>query len=88
MSITYSKVNVEFTRGPEGKKRIYLYSFFILGAGWGGWSMPHPDGCTRGKEKLYPFCGKLDGLQGLSGRIPPTGFDPRNVKFVASRYTG
>ena len=39
----------------------------------------------------YPLCRRLGWPQGRSGRVrkisPPTGFDPRTVQPVASRYT-
>jgi hypothetical protein len=45
-----------------------------------------PPGMTR-----YPFHRRLGGPQGRSGRglkiLPPSGFDPRTVQLVASRYT-
>jgi len=45
-----------------------------------------PPGKTR-----YPLYGRLGGSKGRSGRVrnisPPTGFDPRTVQPVASRYT-
>jgi hypothetical protein len=45
-----------------------------------------PPGKTR-----YPLYRRLGGPQGRSGQVrkisPPTGFDPRTVQPVASRYT-
>ena len=45
-----------------------------------------PPGKTR-----YPLYGRQGGPQGRSGQVrkisPPTGFDPRTVQPVASRYT-
>jgi hypothetical protein len=45
-----------------------------------------PPGKTR-----YPFYRRLDWPQGRSGQVqkisPPSGFDPRTVQPVASRYT-
>jgi hypothetical protein len=39
----------------------------------------------------YPLYGRLGGPHGRSGRVrnilPPSGFDPRTVQPVASRYT-
>jgi hypothetical protein len=35
-------------------REVYLYSFFNLGARWGGWSKPRPDRFTPGIKKLYP----------------------------------
>jgi len=55
MIFTY-KVKVKFTleqamkahRGGE----VYLYSFFNLGARWGGWSTPRPGRSTPGKDPV------------------------------------
>ena len=45
-----------------------------------------PPGKTR-----YTLCRRLVGSQGRSGQVrkisPPSGFDPRTVQPVASRYT-
>jgi hypothetical protein len=45
-----------------------------------------PPGTTR-----YPLYMRLGGPQGRSGRVLkisfPSGFDPRTVQLVASRYT-
>ena len=42
-------------------------------------------------ETRFPFCRRLGGPQGRSGRVrkisPPPGCDPRTVHPVASRYT-
>ena len=53
---------------------------------------PHApaDPCPPGKTR-YPFYRRLCGPQGQFGQVrkisPPTGFDPRTVQPVASRYT-
>ena len=43
------------------------------------------------EKSRYPLYRKLGGPQGRSGRVrkisPPSGFDPRTVHPVASRYT-
>jgi hypothetical protein len=56
--------------------------------GWGSASRPGrslPPGKTR-----YPLYRRLDRSQGRSGQVrkisPPSGFDPRTVQPVASRY--
>jgi hypothetical protein len=45
-----------------------------------------PPGMTR-----YQLYSRLGGPQGRSGRVlkisPPTGFDPRIIQLLASRYT-
>ena len=38
-------------------------------------------------ETRYPLYRRLGGPQGPSGRVPPSGFDPRTAQPVASRYT-
>jgi hypothetical protein len=38
----------ESQMGSRGK----LYSFLNLGARWGGWSTPHPDRFTPGKDPV------------------------------------
>jgi hypothetical protein len=49
-----------------------------------------PAALTQGKTR-YPLCRRLDGPQGRSGQVRKislsTGFDPRTVQPVASRYT-
>jgi len=57
--------------------------------GWVVSSTPRPHFTPRGKTR-YPFYRRLGGPQGLSGRVEylvPTGFDPRTIQPVASRYT-
>jgi hypothetical protein len=75
----------------SGGVEVWLYSFFNLGARWGGWSTPRPCRFTPGKVTRYPLHTKLGGPQCRSGRVrkisPPPGFDPRTVQPVASRYT-
>ena len=49
-----------------------------------------PDALPRAKTR-YPLYRRLTEPQGWSGRVqktsPPSGFDPRTVQTVASRYT-
>jgi hypothetical protein len=56
----------------------------------GEWSTARPGHFTPGKTR-YPFYSRLGGPQGRSGRVrkisPATGFDPRTVQSLASRYT-
>ena len=56
----------------------------------GGWSAPRPGRFTPGKTR-YPLYRRLGGPQGRSGRVrkisSPSGFDPRSVQPVSSRYT-
>ena len=67
---------------------VQLYSFFKLGAKWGGWSTPRPGRFTPGKEARYLLYRRLGGRRGWSGRArkvqPPPGQDPQPV---ASRFT-
>jgi len=50
-----------------------------------------PAALPPGKETRYPLYSRLGGPQGRSGRVwkisSPTGFDPRTVQPVESRYT-
>jgi len=59
-----------------------LYSFFNLGARWGGWSKP-PVGRFYPGLTRYPLYRRVVGLQGRSIRVQkilqPLGFDPRIV---------
>jgi hypothetical protein len=73
------------------KSRLHRDSFFNLSARWGGWSTPHPDRFTPGKQTLFLLYRRLGGPQGRSGLVrkisPSPGFDLRTVQPVASRYT-
>ena len=70
--------------------QVQFYSFFNLGARWGGWSTPLPSHFTPEKDLVpltqeaawapAPVC---TGAENLAS----TGFDPRIVQPVASRYT-
>jgi hypothetical protein len=57
----------------------------------GGWSTPRPGRFIPGKETRYPLYRRLGRPQDWSGWVlkisPPTGFDPRTVQLVPSRYT-
>ena len=88
------KVKVYFTffpcyEGPRESRHLF-YSFFNLGSRWGGWSNPRPSRFIYGKETRNRLYRKLGGFQGLSGGVPKissrTGFDPRTVQPVTSRY--
>ena len=46
-------------QGGRGGVEVQLYSFFNVGARWGGWSMPRPGRFTPGKDPA-PTCRKLD----------------------------
>jgi hypothetical protein len=66
------------------------YSFFNLGARWGGWSSPFGR-FAHGLEIRYPFFRGMSGPQGRSGRVRiislPPGFDPRIVQSLENRHT-
>ena len=69
-----SKVKLTLEQAMKVKN---LYSFFNLGARWGGWSTPRPGGFTRGKET------RLGVPQRQSGWVwkilPPQRVGPRTV---------
>ena len=78
--------------GTKGAVEVWIYSFFILGAGWGGWSSPRSGCFTPGKETRYPLYRRLGGSQGRSGRMrklsPPPELDLCTVQSVAIRCPG
>jgi len=57
----------------------------------GEWPASRPDRSLPPGKTRYPLHGRLSGSQGRSGQVrkisPPSGFDPRTVQPVASRYT-
>jgi len=65
------KVNFTLEQATKARNgsRGKLFSFFNLGARWGGWSTPRTGRFALGKEKLYPLYRRLDGPQGRSGRV-------------------
>ena len=80
--------------GHEGQEGVYKYSstLFLTSAIDGdGWSTPRSGRFTPGKETGYPLYRRLGGPQVRSGWVrkisSTTGFDPRTVQLVASRYT-
>jgi hypothetical protein len=90
------KVQVKFTynrpRRPRERVEVQFYTFFNLGAKWGGWSKPPPTDLPSGKTR-YPLYRRLGGSQGRSGQVrkisPPPGFDPQTVEFLRKlRYPG
>jgi hypothetical protein len=48
---------------------VYLYSFFNLGAVWGGWLTPRPVRFNPEKETRYQFYTMVFGPQVWSGRV-------------------
>jgi hypothetical protein len=78
--------------GTKGTVEVWIFSFFNLGAGWGGWSSPRSGRFIPGKETRYPFSRRLGGSQGRSGQVrkisPSQECDPRTVQPVAIRCPG
>jgi hypothetical protein len=76
---------------PTAKVELQLYSFFNLGARWGGWLTPRPGRFTPGQEIRYPFYRRLGGPQSWCKRVrkisPSLGLDPRTVHPTSSHYT-
>jgi hypothetical protein len=54
--------------GPEGEQR-YIYALSLTSSLDGGWLMTRSGRSSPGKESRYPLCRRLDGLQGLFGRV-------------------
>jgi hypothetical protein len=75
--------------GPRGGVEVCLYSFFNLGAGWGGLSTPCPDFFTPSKETRYTFYRRVGGLQCWSGWVwkilAPPGLNAWTVLPIVSR---
>ena len=76
-----------YTEGAE----VQLYSFFNLGARWGGWLTLRIGQFNSGKKTRFLLYRTLGRPQGRSGRVrkisSPPGFDPRTVQLVVSGYT-
>jgi len=75
--------------GTEGGVDVSLYSFFNLGAKWGGWSTPRPGRFTPRKRKLLSVMqeGAWDPGKfwtGAENLASSPGFDPRTVQPAAS----
>jgi len=55
-SAYYIKVKIKFALEQDTKTQrgveVQLYSFFNLGARWGGWSTPHPSHITPGNDPV------------------------------------
>ena len=75
--------------GPEGELRYSSTLSLTSALDGGGWSTPRPGRFTLGKTR-YPLHRRLGGPQVRSGGVrkisPLSGFDPRTVQPVASRY--
>jgi len=72
-----------------GGVEIQLCSFFILGAGWGGWTTTSLGRFTPGNKPVTII--EEVGWAGRFGQVrkssPSLGFDARTVQPVGSRYT-
>jgi hypothetical protein len=82
---------VKFTLGEtmetQGGVEVQLYTFFILGARWGGWLPAHPERFTPGKEIQYPLYRRPQGRSWGGRNISlPSGFDSQTVQLEVSRY--
>ena len=69
---------------------VQFYSFFNLGARWGGWSTPCPRPIYPPRMTRYPLYRSLSGLWDRYGRVrkisPRSEIRPPYVQPVASRY--
>jgi hypothetical protein len=51
-----NKGKVEGKVRPRMGHEVWIYSFFKLGARWGGCLTPHPSRFIPGQETQYPLC--------------------------------
>jgi hypothetical protein len=94
-SVVKSQTNVNFNLEQVMKSmirsRVLLYSFFTIGARWGGWSTSRSGRCALNKDRCYLLYRRLGGLQDPSGGVRkfyhPPGFDLQIIELVASGYT-
>ena len=70
---------------------MYSSTLSLIPALDGGWVVKAAPRPLKPRETRYPLYRRLCGPQGRSGQVriisPPSGFDPRIVQPVASRYT-
>ena len=75
---------------PREGIEVYSYSFFNLGARW-RWMVNTTSRPLYLRERPGTNCIGGWAPQGPSGEVrkisPPSGFDPRTLQPVASRYT-
>ena len=71
---------------PRREAEVEFYSFFNLGVRCNGWLTPRPCRFAPGKETRYPFCRRLGGPQGLSGRVRKTSPRPGRPAGSESLY--
>jgi hypothetical protein len=80
--------SVKSQKGIRGIVLLFLSLRSYTGTEW---LTPRPGHFTAGKETRNPLHRRLDQPQGRSGQVRktfiPSGFDPRTVRPVASRYT-
>jgi hypothetical protein len=76
---------------PGGGVEVYIYFFFNLGARWGWMINATPLPLYPRERESYPLRRRMSGSQGQTGWVRKiellSGFDPRSLKRVASRYT-
>jgi rRNA maturation protein Nop10 len=76
--------------GPDGEKRYSCTLSLTSVLDGGRWSTPRPGHFTPWNTR-YPSYRRLGGPQGWCGKMrkisTPSGFDPRTVQPLASRYT-
>ena len=72
----------------KGSGCIAILFFFNLGGRWGCVVNATPRPPFPRERDAVPLYGSMGGPQGRMQKIPlPTGFDPRTVQPVSSRYT-
>jgi hypothetical protein len=75
---------------PKGGVEV-LYSLMITALEGSEGTASHPGRYLPPGKTRYSFYKRLGWPQGRSGRVrkisPPSGFDPRTIQPVASRYT-
>ena len=91
--ISYNKSKVLPRTGHEGPEGEHMYRSTLPSTSaldGGGWSTPRPGRFTPGKDPVHIVeeAGWAPGPVWTGAEnLAPTGFDPRTVQPVASRYT-
>ena len=89
-AIEIVKFALEEAMKSQMGREIQFYSFFNLGARWGGWLMPRRGRFAPGQEVWCQFCSRLGGPQDRFERvrkIAPTGISSPDLQPIASRST-
>ena len=81
LSRAKEKISLEEATKVQRGVEVQLYSFFNLGARWGGWSTPRPGRFTPGKDPV-PIVQEAGLAPGsvwtcVENLTPPPVFDPR-----------